>query len=236
MATATGVSDFAHANHLDRWQLGADGDDAFVTNPKMQSAYGRVYGQFARLVEKPDLAMPWPAWYEPDGELPATVALAISPQIVLPNQLPLYVQDLSVRPGRRERLGASTRPAGLGLKSHELSLSLEWLDRARYGRETQVRDLALRIVYALSADARRIDLPLPFTVRNEADGTVANEPQELLLVLRTLITTLCRATFKGKMPVAEGVEAFLFDREGQAILVVWDRAGCGTALPRASWL
>jgi len=33
-------------------------------------------------------------------------------------------------------------------------------------------------------------------------------------VLRTLITTLDGAVYKGKMPVADGVEAFLFDQLG----------------------
>ena len=172
-----------HANHLDRWQLGADGSDTFVTDPKMRRAYGRVYQEFAKLVEKPDLAMPWPAWYEPDGELPATVALSVSPQVVLPHQVPLYVQDsdpeagglparaaaarrLRHRPGLRQPYADSGGLSSLASAEHNLSLSLQWLDRDRYGREAQIRDLAQRVVYALSADARRIDLPLPFTVRS----------------------------------------------------------------------
>src|SRR5207247_9448112 len=53
-----------HANHLDRWQLGADGSDAFVTQKDMRRVYDLVYSEFANLVQKPDLAMPWPAWYE----------------------------------------------------------------------------------------------------------------------------------------------------------------------------
>jgi hypothetical protein len=228
-----------HANHLDRWQLGADGSDAFVTDPKMRQAYGRVYREFARLVEKPDLAMPWPAWYEPDGDLPSTVALSIPPQIVLPRQLPLYVQDLTAAPAETRNpttaptTAPTVSPAGLPARPRNLSLSLQWLDRDRYGREAQIRDAAQRVIYALSADARRIDLPLPFTVRTEADGSIVQEPQELLPVLRTLITTLGGATFKGKMPVADGVEAFLFDRDGQGILALWDKAASSPgAAPR----
>lgn len=199
-----------HANHLDRWQLGDDGADAFVTDPKMRQAYATVYGEFARLVRSPDLAMPWPAWYEMQGEMPATIALSVPPQIVLPSQVPLYVQELG------------------GNQQHNLSLSLQWLERERYGRDVQMRDLAQRVIYALSAGAQRVDLPLPFTVRREPDGTVVKQPQELLLVSRTLIRTLSGATFKGKVPIAEGVEAFLFDRNGEGILALWDRsAGSG---------
>jgi hypothetical protein len=219
-----------HANHLDRWQLGADGSDAFVTEPRMRDVYARVYREFAALVENPDLAMPWPAWYELDGERPATVALSV-PASVLPSQLPLYMQDIGkVQEARQSAAGASSLTEARTLSSESshqpstgLSLSLELLDRRQYGREVQIRDLAQRVTYALAAGASRIDVPLPFAARYEGDVLV-KRPQEMLLVLRTLITTLSGATFKGKVPIAESVEAFLFDRSGIGVIVLWDAA------------
>lgn len=192
-----------HANHLDRWQLGADGSEAFVTDPAMRKAYDLVYNEFAALVDNPDLAMPWPAWYQMEGRLPATVALAVPPS-VLPAQLPLYINDMHRQEG------------------HNLSISLELLNRDQYGRDVQIRDFAQRVVYALSANAQRIDLPLPFTVKREAEAIV-KQPQELLLIMRTLVTTLSGSTFKGKVPIGEDVEAFLFDKAGQGILVLWSK-------------
>jgi hypothetical protein len=197
-----------HASHLDRWQLGADGSDAFVTDPRMRLVYQRVYREFVNLVQRPDVAMPWPAWYELEGELPATVALHVKPD-VLPSQLPLYLQDIK------------TGSAPDGARS-DLSVYLEPLDREQYGRETQIRDLAQRVAYALAADAKRIDVKLPFAVRRD-DETVSKQPQELLIIVRTLMTMLGNASFKGKVPIADGVEAFLFDRNGQGVLMLWDR-------------
>lgn len=196
-----------HATHLERWQLGDDGSDAFVTDPKMRQVYARLYTEFAQLMQKPDLAMPWPAWYEMEGQLPATVALSVPPS-VLPSQLPLYMQDIARHQG------------------HNLSLSLQLLDRGQYGREMQIRDLAQRVIYALAADARRIDIPLPFTVARDGDEMV-KRPQELLMIVRTLITTLGGATFRGKVPMGDGVEAFLFDKNGHGILAIWDRGSRG---------
>jgi hypothetical protein len=197
-----------HANHLDRWQLGDDGTDRFVVDPLMRKAYARVYREFANLVQSPDLAMPWPAWYDLAGELPATVALSV-PSSVLPSQVPLYVGDVK---GAKE--------------NQNLSLSLEYLERAKYGRDVQVRDFAQRVIYALSANASRIDVPLPFKVKRDdgaSDGeALIKQPREMLLVIRTLLTTLSGAQYRGKVPLAEGVEAFLFDRNGQGILAVWD--------------
>ena len=192
-----------HANHLSRWQIGPDGSEAFVNDPKMRQVYRKIYNEFASLIDKPDLAMPWPAWYEVSGDLPATIALSV-PTSVLPSQLPLYVDEL-----RRH-------------KDRHLSLSLELLGRDQYGRDVQIRDLAQRVIYALAADAKRIDLPLPLTALSDEEGAT-EQPLELFLVMRTLVSTLSGAQYKGRVAIADGVEAFLFDRSGQGILALWDR-------------
>jgi hypothetical protein len=196
-----------HANHLERWQLGADGTDVFVNQPGMREVYGRIYAEFTKLVQKPDLAMPWPAWYELDGQIPPTVALSVH-SAVLPHQLPLYLQDIRKHQG------------------HNLSLTFELLDLARYGREVQIRDLAQRTIYALAAGATRIDLPLPFTASRE-DEELVKQPQEMLMIVRTLAMTLGGAEFKGKVPLADDIEAFLFEKNGQGILAVWERGPSG---------
>jgi hypothetical protein len=112
------------------------------------------------------------------------------------------------------------RPSACG---ERLGLSV-LLDADRYGRAERIRDMAQRVVHALAADASRIDLPLPLSVRREQDLLVS-DPAEELIILRTIVRTLAGASFKGKVPIAEGVEAFLFDRGGQGVLAVWDRGG-----------
>jgi len=174
----------------------------------MRDVYNLIYGEFAGLVQKPDLAMPWPAWYELEGKLPATVALSL-PSTVLPEQLPLYVHDIKNRTTIE--------------KAPQLSLSLQRLD-PQYGREVIIRDTAERITQALAAGADRIDVPLPFTVKRVGDELV-KQPEEMLIILRTLLTTLGGTTFRGKVPIAEDVEAYLFDRDGTGILVVWSTGG-----------
>jgi hypothetical protein len=198
-----------HANHLDRWQIGDDHDAAiFVEKPEMRQVYDLLYKEFAALMDNPDLAMPWPAWYDLSGNLPATVSLSV-PSEVLPSQLPLYMQDIR------------------GHQGHFLSLSLQFLD-ARYGRDEQIKDLAQRVIYAVAGGADRIDFPLPFTLRRDGQ-TVSDEPQEMVLIIRTLVSQLAGATFKGKVPIAQNVEAFLFDRGGQGVMVLWNRGGSTTS-------
>jgi hypothetical protein len=196
-----------HAGYLDRWQFGVD-DQAteFVSNPAMRQAYDAVYQQFEKLIDKPDLAMPWPAFFEAEGKLPATVALSV-PSEVLPSQIPLYIQDLKQREAR------------------DLSLSLQLLPDS-YGRDARLRDFVQRIAYALSGGATRVDLPLPFD-SHAASGSVVKQPSELLLVMRTLMQTLGNAAYVGRVPVGEDVEALLFDRRGEGVLLMWSKAGVG---------
>lgn len=206
-----------HATHLTHWQLGPDGADDFATNPKMKLVYGKLHEQFDKLMEKPELALPWPAWYEVDNSLGAPLALHIKPE-VLPSQIPLYVKDLENRPGS----ATHGRPA----------VYLQPLD-AKYGRVTQRRDLVQRVIYALSAGAGGIDLPLPFTTAEpnggmgESADTINENPQQLLPVVRTILSTLSNANYIGQVPICQGVEAFLFERQGQGIIALWSDGDAG---------
>jgi hypothetical protein len=86
----------------------------------------------------------------------------------------------------------------------------------------QISDLAERVIYALSAGASRIDLPLPYTVQHNGRFLV-KQPSELLMIMRTLIATLGGTTYCGQVPVGDGIDAFLFDKDGVGVLALWDR-------------
>jgi NPCBM-associated, NEW3 domain of alpha-galactosidase len=202
-----------HAEQLNQWQFGSDDADVFVSDPRMRRVYQLLYNQYAQLMHNPDLAMPWPAWYDVGDQLPATVALSVPPQ-VLPEHIPLYMHDLQDH-------ADSVR--------HHLSLTIQPLDDS-YPRQTLLRDLAQRVIYAAAGGADRIDLPLPFSVEGDEDNLHA-EPSELFVVDRTLMRTLGGTVFKGRAPIADGVDALLFDRNGQGILALWSRSGEPLAQP-----
>jgi hypothetical protein len=224
-----------HADHLHYWQVGTDGSDLFVQNPQMRQVYAMLYNEFAALTDKPDLAMPWPAWYQLEGNMPATIALYVKPE-VLPSQLPLYISDSGsagnkgfIKPDGS--LAAPDNSAAPQNHAQHLSLYLEPISAEKYGREVQIADFAERIVYALSANAERIDLKLPFAVQRVGDQ-VMSQPEELLLVARTMLITLGGARYCGKIPLATGIEAFLFDKDGQGIIMLWDRGVSAGAIKR----
>jgi hypothetical protein len=257
-----------HAGYFGDWQMGDDGDPSFVQDARIRQAYDRVHQEFAHLVQRPEPAMPWPAWFELDSKSPGALAVYINPDIV-PSQIPLYLSDLhdhgmaapasmapsaSIAPPEPPAAGAvSGQPAaaaGRGADGRPFSVYLVPLDRARYGRDAQIADFAKRIAYSLAAGAQRIDVPLPYDVQDEptapspsaapaagnpggagsdaADDSAEvsqplSRPQELFLVLRTITNTLSRAEYRGQVPIADGVEAFLFERDGRGILMIWDK-------------
>ena len=43
------------------------------------------------------------------------------------------------------------------------------------------------------------------------------------MIMRTLTTQLSGAVYEGKLPSADGVEAFLFNRNGTGLVVLWNR-------------
>jgi hypothetical protein len=254
-----------HAGYFGDWQLGDDGDPSFVQDSRIRQAYDRVRQEFAHLVQRPEPAMPWPAWFELDSKAPPALSVYISPDIV-PSQIPLYLNDLREHSASQlataaapvASMSASEAPDAAAnnvqpaptreAEGRPLSVYLVPLDRKKYGRDAQIADFAKRIAYSLAAGAKKIDVPLPYDVQDEtvptnlaptrsSDNTAATDdgsddsdqpqplsrPQELFLVLRTITNTLSGAEYRGEVPIADGVDAFLFERDGHGILMIWDK-------------
>ena len=92
---------------------------------------------------------------------------------------------------------------------------------------------------ALAAGAARVDVPVPLTataVSPLADPERSTvEPTDLFLVERTLLTAVAGAACRGRVPLADGVEAVLFERpDGVGVAVLWADGGTpegGRAVP-----
>jgi hypothetical protein len=190
-----------HAHRIDQWQMGSNDSAGYPIEPEMRSVYASVLGEFTRLIDHPDLAMPCPIDYEVPPPQPTSLVLSV-PTTVLPSEIPLYLADLH----------------GRSMQSTTLSLSL--LDPGSYDRSVRIADLTQRIVYSLSAGATHLDLPLPLVNRQQGE-TASLQPTDLLPPIRTLLTALANTTCRGRLPVADGVTAFLFERNGRGTVVLW---------------
>lgn len=194
-----------HGRQLSGWQFGHRAlARSMVDREELRQAYRAVRGEFASLLMDPRLLTPWPAWNELPEDAPADVMLVVPPE-VLPENLPLYLAEL--------REGSAWRRA---------TVSLEPLEAGSYRRETRLRDLVQRVAFALSSGAERIELPLPFR-GGGGSSPDALEPTEDALVLRTLVRVLGHARFRGRVPLGEDVEAMLFERDEEGVLLMWSR-------------
>ena len=217
-----------HAQQIDRWQIGRDGDaELFAREPRMRRVYAAFDGAIRKLVARADVAMPWPAragLLAAGDALPRSLTLRV-PADVTPAQIPLYVDDVL----RQDPSAA-----------HDLSLSLEPLDSAIYGRTEAVSDLAKRLTLCLASGVGRVTVPMPFDAIPEpagsepgADRLSPEQPRESYLVLRTMLRGLAGCAYQGRVSAGPGVEAFLFapprqggrGRGARGVLVLWsDRA------------
>lgn len=189
-----------HAPLLRSWQLGQDSDDQFALDPRAREAFLRVRAEFLRLTNGPVLAMPWPSWLEPPEGGADSLLVRVAPS-VLPGQIPLYLKDF---------------PAG---ESRRIALSLTTLPVGKYGSDEHVRDLVRRVVHALAAGADRIDIEAP-----RVAGAGAADSARVLLAVRNLSQAVGNARFVGQLPLGTGIEAFLFDRGGSGVVLLWSNA------------
>ena len=205
-----------HADSRTDWQFAVERDAVrFAREADYRRAFDRVAAEYKPLMGHAKLTMPWPALYELDNRpLPESVALML-PSSVLPDQIPGYLADYLE-----------------GTPARQVSVALQPLDPVRYGRDAQRADLALRVAYALAGGANRIDLPMPFRVSHDPDGNEASliAPDELMIAQRVIASQLSNATFAGTVSLAPNVDAFVFDRDGEGVMLVRARPGAGPAI------
>ena len=198
-----------HAGPRTNWQFADDASaDLFAREPTYRDAFTRVEGEYQPLIGDAHLVMPWPALFEiGDQPLPASVALDV-PVSVLPDQIPLYLNDFLT-----------------GSVKRDVAVVIHPIDRARYGRDAQRADLALRIANALAGGATRVDLPMSMSITTDdehLDPPIA-EPDELLIAERVVTSQLANARYAGMIHLAPGVDAFVFDRDGVGVMLLRGR-------------
>lgn len=190
-----------------RWQLGSDRDTSFVGFANLGETLGRVKAELGRIGRDTEVGMAW-SWIH---EIPPVPAGASPWQfLTLSAQPPLDGRAL------RHYLEA-TRPSPV----RRLVL-VEPLPRAAYPLEDRLADFTEQIVAAKVGKADGIFLPAPFDPERgvmQPDGS----PGELFLPWRTLALALGGAELLGSLPLPQQSTNWLFARQQQAVLVLWNR-------------
>ena len=190
-----------------RWQLGSDHDTSFVGFSTLLDTLGRVKAEIQRIGRDNEVGMAW-SWIH---EIPGPTA---SPP-------PWQFLTLSAVPPLDGRALRSYLSATSGARVRRLVL-VEPLPQRACTLEDRLADFAHQVVAAKAGGAEGIFLPAPFDTAQgvvQADGS----PGELFLPWRTLALALGGAEFLGSLPLVGQSTGYLFARQHQTVLVLWNR-------------
>lgn len=190
-----------------RWQVGGDRDTSFVGFAALVDTLGRVKAELGRIGRDTEVGMAW-SWIHELPPLPAGAG-------------PWHFLTLGAQPpldGRalRQYLAATSQSQVRRL------VLVEPLPPSACPLEARLADFTEQIVAAKAGKAEGIFLPAPF----DADRGVVQpdgSPGELFLPWRTLAWALGGAEFLGSIPLAQQSTNWLFARQQQAVLVLWNR-------------
>ncbi|HUO09935.1 MAG TPA: hypothetical protein VM008_16645 [Phycisphaerae bacterium] len=242
-----------YSNFVDAWEIGSPQlpfsgslSEVRIDGAKNQypDLFARVYKELAGLLSPPRLVIPWNALFDFDiKSYPHAILDLRIPNVIKPAQICNYIHNFADS-ARAVDSPPATRPANLPPPDTTMYVHIDPLEDAGYSRIDRLSDFAQRIIYARSTNplAVLIDLPLTRTF-SVSSGVAHTEPDETLLVYRTLVRILGTASYRREISIAPGVRGFLFVRDEsdgspatssaghEGILAVWNESAPDPVVP-----
>ncbi len=186
------------------WQLGNDSDTSYVGFPELEARIAEVKHHLEQFGQNVELGFGWDWLHE-------------SPQSQQPTWG--FISFTEHPPFTQKQLADQL--------THEKSetaknwVTLEPLDRDEYSLEIRIRDLVTRMLAAKIGGADGIFAPDPL---NPKFGLVRSDgaPGELYLPWRMTAASSSGAKFIGSIQMPGGSQNFVFARDGEAIMFVWN--------------
>jgi hypothetical protein len=220
-----------YANRIDWWEFGSpttpysglisDRDAGLRNDARYPKLYAKTSPELATMLNQGSQVVPWNALFEFDPKQYPGAGLDLRlPAAIKPSQIPAYLENF------RTALSANAGATG----KEALIAHLDPLDEESYERLDRLADFAQRVVYARTANptAILVDLPVSNPLGGPGGTGAAGErgePNELLLVYRTLVAGLGNSRFVREIPLVPGIKGFLFERSGGAgTLVLWNES------------
>ncbi|MGV3605301.1 MAG: hypothetical protein ACO1RA_02765 [Planctomycetaceae bacterium] len=233
-----------------RWQLGADNDMSFVGYPNLEAKVTEVKNHLERFGQEVRLGIPWRYTYElPEFQKPNCGFLAFSEEPGLtsaeiaeflstpwkgPTTPPVLSRSfvgsdpaINATPRRNEAGGTRANSASMtsgksaSPRPTQRWVSVDPLPAGDYAFDVRLADLVQRLVAAKTHGAEAIfaTKPLdPYQGLLNPDGT----PGELFLPWRTVATLLSGAQYVGQIELPGGSTNYIFAREKDAVMVIWN--------------
>ncbi len=185
------------------WQLGGDEDFSFIDFPRLADKIREIKQRFDQFGQKTKIGMSW-RWLvqSPNGENIPWSFLSFSEEPPFTGEeLDHYIE-------------------GAEEEAVQRWVMLRPLSKQFYTESVRMKDLVARMVAAKVHGAHAVIATNPFD-RNTGLFTPEGYPTELLVPWVTTARLLGKARFLGSLQLPEGSHNYVFERDGEAILVAW---------------
>ncbi|HOW70686.1 MAG TPA: hypothetical protein PKY77_08800 [Phycisphaerae bacterium] len=198
-----------YAGLIHVWQVGNDGDTWVALDDRLPGLLPRLRKEMTELMATPMLAAPSSPLYVPSA-VPADYQSLSLPSLVPAEDVEQYLAPLLAASKDRSRAWVAVAP----------------LPEGPYPREQRLAEFGRRLIEAAFQNPGAVFVDAPWDVRVRSYG-VQVDPREELLVFRTVADVLGDAQPLSRTTLDGQIQCVAFERQGQAILCVWD----GTAPP-----
>ncbi len=193
-------SRYAGLTHV--WQVGQDGDETLAADPRLNEILPVLTREMMPIIGQPQLADVTLANYHQDTPRTADYRSITIPAAIAPDDIHRYLPP-SVE-GPPERIWVTVE----GLEDH-------------YPRELRLADLSKRLAEAYFLNLGGVFIKAPWQGRIRLlDAQV--DPTEDFIVFRTIADVLGGASPVSRTHIDGRARCLVFDRNGMAILFVWD--------------
>ncbi len=194
-----------YESQFQHWQVGPDGNAEVFEDARLGPVLVNLREEMSKLTTLPILVAPWSIQHElGDSVLPANILSVWVPAETPPSEIPGYLDEQF-----------------LDLGYQQVWALLQVPPQGRYRRLPRLADFCKRLIYAQQSGANKIFVRQPWRSR-AVSGKVVTEPDELFVVLRTVVSLLDDAVYIGELEIDEHITCHAFDRYGKAVLVMWD--------------
>ena len=209
-----------YGERVSRWQLGPTGSDRPFWRKGLRSDLATAEKAFRKLIPRPVLSVPWDVEQSlaPLAGTGVAPVVSVSPHIPA-SALPLYASQWASPSGGAS---APAKPS-IGGAASGMTLVIEPLPAATYGRRALVEDLVRKAATAWASGAGQVAVRAPWSF-DEIEPS-RSMPNAEFCVWRTLVQQLAGREPAGFLPLAPGVQAILAQGPSEGAVIAWnDRA------------
>ncbi len=192
-----------YAGLIHVWQIGDDGDESVFLDDRLAGLVSILRREMRPLMSEPLIATTVSTQYTPIGTRISDYRAATLPATIPPNDV-----------------GRHIRPF-LGEDPHRVWVTVEPLPDRPYPRTVRLADLSRRLVETCFQNVGGIFLSAPWDTRTGLLSAQV-DPREDFIVYRTVADVLGGATPVSRTTIHGHAKCLVFDRNGRAILFVWD--------------